>query len=131
MNIAEAKRQARLSQWAEMVNAQQSSGKGVRQWCESAGISNKCYYYRLRQVRLAALENSITVCPSNIAILKQPPTFTKLVTYADKGNEIPNDQNQAKSMCPLTVHIGRVVIDISNNADHDMVTHILRVVGDI
>lgn len=55
--IAETKRAMRLREWTEMYRAYQASGKTVSEWCEEQGLSPKTFYYRLRKVREAALED--------------------------------------------------------------------------
>lgn len=55
-----AKNQVKLRNWMEEADACRASGMTVQQWCEMNGISVKTYYYHLRKVREAVLqENSI------------------------------------------------------------------------
>lgn len=51
-------KQVRLQQWAELIKKCQSrpTGMNIATWCELNGISKANYYYRLRCVREACLE---------------------------------------------------------------------------
>ena len=56
--IMEIRRQVRLSQWSEMVRGREESGLSVKAYCEQTGIAAKTYYYRLRKLREAAVEQA-------------------------------------------------------------------------
>ena len=56
--IMEIRRQVRLSQWGAMVREREESGLSVHAYCEQAGIVAKTYYYRLRRLREAAVEQA-------------------------------------------------------------------------
>ena len=51
--------QYRLKEWAEQIRECQNrpAGMSVVDWCASHGITKANYYYRLRRVRQACLEN--------------------------------------------------------------------------
>lgn len=51
--------QYRLQEWAAQIKECQDRPEGMRvtDWCASRGISKANYYYRLRRVRAACLEN--------------------------------------------------------------------------
>ena len=50
---AKMKKEAKLTQWAEMVRQRNESGLTVTDWCKQNGINLKTYYYRLKRVRQA------------------------------------------------------------------------------
>lgn len=57
----------RLSQWAQVIQAQQESGQNIKDFCETAGISRNAYFYWQKKLRKAACtELAKTVEPSNI-----------------------------------------------------------------
>ena len=58
--IATTKRAVQHKAWAEMYAAYQASGKTMREWCSEQGIAIKTFYYRLRKLREAALEQTET-----------------------------------------------------------------------
>ena len=42
--ISEAKHEAKLSEWREIVTECRNSGKQVEKWCKEKGINEKTYY---------------------------------------------------------------------------------------
>ena len=46
-----AAKQYRMEQWATMISDRVESGTSVTGWCQENGVSQRVYYYRLRQVR--------------------------------------------------------------------------------
>ncbi|MDD6400217.1 MAG: hypothetical protein PUG10_01230 [Lachnospiraceae bacterium] len=51
------KAQLRLQQWAERISECQASCMTVAAWCHAHDINVKTYYYWLRKVREATVEN--------------------------------------------------------------------------
>ena len=47
----EVRKEYRLQEWAQMVQACQPSGLSKREFCRRNGIVENAYYYRLRQLR--------------------------------------------------------------------------------
>ena len=74
--IMEIRQQVRLNQWSAMVQEREDSGLSVKAFCKQAGIATKTYYYRLRRLREAAINQTQfgTVQPA----MSQP----ELVQYA-------------------------------------------------
>jgi len=57
----------RLSQWAQVVQAQQESGQNIKNFCQSAGISRHAYFYWQKKLRkVACAELAKTEEPKNI-----------------------------------------------------------------
>ena len=71
--------QYRLQEWAAQIRECQNrpAGMSVVDWCASHGITKANYYYRLRRVRQACLENlppeapAQQIVPVNTCILQQ------------------------------------------------------------
>ena len=71
--------QYRLKEWAEQIRECQNrpAGMSVVDWCATCGITKANYYYRLRRVRQACLENfppetvAQQIVPVNTCILQQ------------------------------------------------------------
>ena len=71
--------QYRLKEWAEQIRECQNrpAGMSVVDWCATHGITKANYYYRLRRVRQACLENlppeavAQQIVPVNTCILQQ------------------------------------------------------------
>ena len=58
----------RAKQWAQAISDCQSSGQTVVSWCASHNINIKSYYYWLRKLRLAQIDNLPAEVKSNIQI---------------------------------------------------------------
>ena len=56
--IMEIRQQVRLNQWSAMVQEREDSGLSVKAFCKQAGIATKTYYYRLRRLREAAINQT-------------------------------------------------------------------------
>lgn len=64
--ITAAKQDVRLREWAEQLEAQQTSGLTVPQWCAENGIKTKSFYYRLRKVREQYIHSAQAVVPLTV-----------------------------------------------------------------
>jgi len=69
--ITAEKQDVRLREWAEQLEAQQSSGLTVPQWCAENGIKTKSLYYRLRKVREQYILSVQAVVPLTVYNTKQ------------------------------------------------------------
>ena len=115
MEISDAKRLAKLRGWSEMIGARSASGLTVRTWCQENGISVKTYYYRLKRVRLAALQeqgSADVYLPSREA---PSPIFAEL-DFGSPANHLTSGS------CAATVRIGGIAIDINNGADPALIS---------
>ncbi|MDE5772434.1 MAG: IS66 family insertion sequence element accessory protein TnpB [Ruminococcus sp.] len=56
--ISESKREVRLIEWRKMYAEYQASGKTVQAWYSENDVNIKTFYYRLRKVREALLEQT-------------------------------------------------------------------------
>ena len=131
MEISEAKRFVRLREWSAMIQACKASGKTVKAWCKENGISIKTYYYRLRRIRLAALqepEKSGVYFPATGA---SAPVFAKLPFTSAGENMNMGSVNVDMSAIAVTVRMGIVAIDINNSADPNVVSQALRLLREI
>jgi len=72
-------KQVRLQKWAEQIKDCQARPKGtkVEDWCDLHGISKANYYYRLRCVREACLEQ-IQHHPTEFVELSLPQHTTRI-----------------------------------------------------
>ena len=64
--LAAVKQDVRLQEWSAQIEAQQTSGLTVRQWCTENGVKPKTYYYHLRKVREQFLDSSPAIVPLNV-----------------------------------------------------------------
>lgn len=79
MDTQIAVQEYRTHQWTVMIQACRNSGLTVKAWCEEKGINPKSYYYWLRKLRTAALEEQDR-SPQFVQI-----SSTESVTCQNKG----------------------------------------------
>lgn len=56
--IVKIRWQVKLSQWGAMVREREESGLSLKAYCKQIDIVAKTYYYRLRRLREAAVEQA-------------------------------------------------------------------------
>lgn len=94
--------QCRLQEWAEQIRDCQSrpAGMTVVGWCACHGISKANYYYRLRRVREACLENYLgEVPPQQIVPVAQE------ILQQEKKNSNVSRTGLDISMKEFSIHI--------------------------
>lgn len=64
--IAAVKQEMRIQEWTTQIEAQQSSGKTVKQWCVENGIKPNTYYNRLQKVRSRIIDSAPAIVPLNV-----------------------------------------------------------------
>ena len=89
MNTRKVANEYRLTQWAETIQAQKSSGQNIREWCELNGITRQRYFYWQRKLRetaareLGLADTERTTVPSGWALCAVEPK-------ADAQTELPD-----------------------------------------
>ena len=82
-NIAIEKNKVRYAEWNAMVEACQSSGLTVKNWCHENFISYKTYYYRLRKLReiyLAEHNEKPVIEIAPLPVVPQQPSVSSNIT---------------------------------------------------
>ena len=83
MDIQKVTAEYRLSQWAQVVQAQQASGQNIKDFCQATGISRNAYFYwqkKLRKVacrELTQTSEARDIVPSGWMQLKPSQTQSK------------------------------------------------------
>jgi transposase-like protein len=65
--IAAVKQEMRIQEWTSQIEAQQSSGKTVKQWCAENGIKPTTYYNRLQKVRSRIIDSAPAIVPLKVS----------------------------------------------------------------
>ena len=55
-----------------MLREQKESGLSVKEWCQEQGLAEHIYYYRLRKLRQAALEQAQPVQLAEVPLAPKP-----------------------------------------------------------
>ena len=100
-----------MNGWAAMVKARRESGMTVREWCETNGITQSVYYYRLNQLRKAAL-NEVSD-----AVERETPFFQIRKQEPSPGVSV-------------RIRRGDTVIEIDNQASESLLNFLKEVLTD-
>ena len=89
MNTKLATTQIRMTEWAAIIKDCKSSGMKVHDYCQLHDISRDAYYYWLRKVKTAALQQAGFVELPLPEVKPVPGTdFTTQLVIKAAGNEI-------------------------------------------
>ena len=88
--IVAVKQDVRLQEWAAQLEAQQTSGMTVPEWCAANGIKTKSFYYHLRKVREQYIQSAQAIVPVPVP---QKQSSDIHIDYQKKGLQItlPSD----------------------------------------
>lgn len=113
-----AAEQYRLQEWAAQIRDCQSrpAGMSVVSWCASHGLTKANYYYRLRRVRKACLEN----IPGEMASRQIVPVDPRFL----QGNE----ENSSNTQPGLDISIKGVSIHVTDSTSMSLLAEVLKVV---
>ena len=116
-SIMEVRSEARLRQWACMVEDCQSSGMTVREWCRENGVAPKTYYYRLKQVRLRAIQDM----PENISSV---PVVRHEDDVSFKQLEVSTPSTAVSAV--VTLHVPNGTLEVASGADKETIEAVLQ-----
>jgi putative transposase len=103
----------RLSQWAQLIQAQLDSGQNIKDFCQTTGISRNAYFYWQRKLRK-------TACTELARTTKEP------------GNIVPNgwmqlDMKQAQHVKEtLDIEINSCHVTVNNETDPELLKKVCR-----
>lgn len=112
-------KQYRLHEWAAMIkdcNAR-SQGVTIQQWCEEHCITRANYYYRLREVRKACL-NEISYQNETKEIVPVPM-------------EILNEPESVPANSFLELSVNGISFSITDKTSMQLLEKVLRVVANV
>lgn len=111
-------RQYRLRKWAEQICEcnNRPSNLTVKEWCNQHQITVANYYYRLRQVRKACLENLPAEPPTSQSVIPVPSELMTGVSSA--------------SSC-LEMKVNPVSLHVTGDTTPELLKMVLRVLADV
>ena len=112
--------QYRLKEWAEQIRECQNRppGMSVVDWCATHGITKANYYYRLRRIRQACLENLAPEAPAQQIV---PVNTCLLQQEAQSGSGIQRG---------LSVSVNGFSIYVTESTPMQLLAAVLEVVRD-
>ena len=109
MNTKLATTQIRLNEWAAVIKDCKSSGLKVDEYCQQNNLSRDAYYYWLRKVKTAALQQA---------------GFVEL-TAAESGScRVASTFFTAQ----MTIKAGNLELGISNETPSELLSRVLEVI---
>ncbi len=108
--------QVRLHEWALQIQEcrQRPAGVDVATWCAEHNITKANYYYRLRRVREALLQQENIDIPSFVEITPRK------TADAASGNTSVNPSSFAASLA-----VGKTVLQISDQASEEFLRRLI------
>ena len=97
-----AKNRIRMEQWTALIRDCKSSGMKVEAWCAANGVSRDSYYYWLRKIRKAAIEQNE---PHDVPAKSTTVTFNRL--------ELPGMVQQTQPS--VTLKLPSAILEITND----------------
>ena len=97
MDTRLATTQYRLHQWAEIIKARNASGMKIDEYCKQNNLSRDAYYYWLRKLKKATLQQSGMVEISKPGTLASPDTFhTEMIIARGKFELMVNNDTPSE-----------------------------------
>ena len=110
------KNQLKFQHWSNLIAQYQESGMTLAAWCEQNNVCTKSYYYWLRKIRLAALENSPV--PTNdlpAGVPEEKISFKKLEVASPV----------AGMSTAVVIHLPQATIEVAQGTDQQTVEAVL------
>lgn len=114
MNTKLATSQIRLNEWTAIIKDCKASGQKVDIYCEQHGLSRDAYYYWLRKVKQAALEQAGFV--ELPALSSERP----LVKTIEKGTATFETQ--------MIIRINEIEFCVNENSSSELVSRMLEII---
>lgn len=127
MKLQDAKREAKLQQWREMVYQCRNSGQTVEAWCREYGIPVATYYRRQKQV----WEQEKEKLPAKIPRMHAPQTARNnlpTATFEAIPCSVPRAADDIGN-ARIILQKGEWKLEIRNGADILLLRQILEVLG--
>jgi hypothetical protein len=113
-------RQCRLQEWMEQIKSckNRPQGTSVEEWCSLQGITKTNYYYRLRRVRMACLQEISKNNSDSAQVMAQVPEH--LLEKSMASSEIKPGT--------LTIQIRDCSIQVTSNSSLELLSSVLHVI---
>lgn len=127
-NIKKIKEKIKLHNWAQEIEACNSSGLNIKEWCRAHNMSTVTYYRHLKSVRQGAIDGNLQ-CP--VTTEETYPQFTEITPQISAAaTEFCDDTSQIDSYT-IKLNIKGMGIEIFNGADKNTLLALLSAVNEI
>ena len=117
MGVRELKHEALLQEWRVRIGECRASGKSVKAWCETQGISIKTYYYWEKQFVEKVKEQ---------ALLPSAPQTGAL--YKINPEALPCGNDNSLGEC-ITIRYGETVITMPAGSTMESIAELVKVLN--
>lgn len=105
-----------MASWASMVKERSESGLTIKEWCAQNSVSETAYYYRLRQLRKAALQVNTDTESTRAEI--QEIQFARI--------KAPMSNPSKAALC---IRRGETTIEVSNDASDSILSFLKEIIA--
>lgn len=121
MTISEVKRQTRIKEWAQRIGERQESGMSIEAWCAATGCRKGRYYYWLKVIRTAAIENAEPATPGT-ALVRVAPEELPLSTPV-----LPMETRSEKAC--IVIRYEKAALELPAETSVTMIAELLKALG--
>ena len=127
------KHRSRL-EWLNLITECRKSGLTDHDWCEQNGINPSGFYKAVRRLRAAACVIPESSFPTNTydltAQVKQDVVPVKIIPDDDDLDALEFSSSKP-SVYSMTITCKNITVQITNDANPELIEHALRVLGGI
>lgn len=130
MNVRAATRELRQKQWESVIKDRIQSGMTVNAYCKANGITRDAYFYWLRKIKLAALEEGHLAKAGEYEKTKveEESGFVELVPEKH-ATELSNEVVIARDR--ISIKIGEISVQVEEGTSPAFLRTVLRAVKDV
>ena len=115
MNTQLVTSNVRLMQWRGIIQERIQSGLTVDEYCERRNLSRNAYYYWLRRIKIATIEN----CSDR---------FVELLPQKSDPVQIPS--NRDEDFIPAAViRLGNTTVSVKDGISRELLSLLVEVIG--
>lgn len=104
----------RLAQWGQMIQARVQSGKSIKEFCASVGVSRNAYFYWQRKLREAAC-SELTARDRESATSLVPGGWARLETAVSMPSTVP-----------VRIEISGCRVEVTGETDTELLAKVCR-----
>lgn len=130
MNVRAATQEIRQKQWASVIKDRIQSGMTVNAYCKANGITRDAYFYWLRKIKQAALEEGHPARAGEYekAEAEAGSGFVELIPEKHTS-EVPREVMTAEGR--IIIKIGEISVQVEGDTSPAFLRTVLRAVKDV
>jgi len=121
-SVRRATDQVRRTIWIKNIADRNESGVSIREWCKRNQINETSYYYWLKKIRKEVIESSHTENERSLSFVPILQSNSPSAHYS-----INNLHETSNRNTDVTIAVGSMTIEFSNQASHELILNVLKV----